>query len=268
MFLDKRVVSTSDWVYRSLIRLCLIVIFSAGSSPGDPVFTGDASADFNLTGSLVFEDPGGMDVGRPSQLMADAAPGWDVRSLHLYYNRTSDMLFAGADFYSIAGDADGDGDPDGTGPSLEALGGVDRPELSGTESIVLLIDCDLDGEYEIAIGVNGTADIRDFGAYRFTGRKHAPSLGFGERLAPDPVRLYSSPDRMRPDIEFTISDFSSLLSNSSIQNDSLSNSTQGLGFRTTLFAGSLEDCGIGDDLVPGPDGTQITLYPEAGGDWR
>lgn len=223
----------------------------------DPVFTGNASSDFSGPGSFRFDDPGGRDVGMPPAFPEGSVSGWDVKSLYFYYNRTADVMQVGIDFYGIAGDADSDGDPGHTGPILEGQGGVDEPDLNGTEAIVLTIDTDLDGRYDLAMGVNNTAGLRDFGAYQFVGRKYAPALGFGERLSPDPAVLFASPNASRSDLEFSIKDFSKLPGFMFVPSEPF-------GFRFEMYAGSFSDDGIGDDLVPGPDGAVAIFSPNNG----
>lgn len=218
----------------------------------NPVFTGESSADFHESDTVRFDDPGGKDVGLPHQFPAGTIGGWGVKSLYFYYNRSMDTMFVGADFYGIAGDADGDGDPGRTGPVLASLEGVDEPDLGGTESVVLLVDTNMDKKYELAVGVSGTANISSFGTYNFVGKEYAPAFGFGKKLTPDPTTLYANPSSSKPDIEFTISQFSKLPGFSFSPSEPIS-------FRTTLFAGSLADVGIGDALVPGPAGTVITF---------
>ncbi len=244
-------------IWDCFICLCsTLIIFSVAQA--NPVFTGDAYVDFPASFAVRFDDPGGMDVGLPHQFPAGTIVGWDVKTLYFYYNWSMDTMFVGVDFSGIAGDADGDGDPGRTGLVLASLGGFDEPDLGGTESVVLLIDTNMDKKYELALGVNGTANISSFGTYNFVGKEYAPAFGFGKRLYPDPASLYANPSASKPDIEFTITHFSKLPGFSFSPSESFS-------FRTTLFAGSLADMGIGDDLVPGPAGTVITI-PSGGGD--
>jgi hypothetical protein len=245
----KSIFASRAW--KVALYLCS-TLFILGGAMANPVFTGEASSDFNESGVVRFDDPGGIDVGMPPQFPAGTISGWDVKALYFYYNRSEDTMYVGLDFYGIAGDADGDGDPGHTGPILASLGGVDEPDLGGTESIVLLMDTNLDKKYELAVGVNATANVSSFGTYEFVGDDYAPAFCFGKRLSLDPATLYANPSASKPDIEFTIAPFSKLQGFSNSPSESFS-------FRTTLFAGSLVDFGIGDDLVPGPEGTIITF---------
>ena len=243
--------------WKVALYLCsTLIIFSVAQA--NPVFTGNASVDFHESGVIRFDEPGGKCVGMPLQFLAGTISGWNVKTLYFYYNRSADTMFVGVDFYGIAGDADGDGDPGHTGPVLASLGGIDEPNLGDTESVVLLMDTNMDKKYELAVGVSGTANISSFGTYNFVGREYAPSFGFGKRLNPDPTTLYANPSSSKPDIEFTITHFSKLPGFSFTPSEPFR-------FRTTLFAGSLDDAGIGDALVPGPAGTVITFPSTDGG---
>lgn len=249
--------SSSNFGFWRAVLLVFSALFIFGGSLADPAFTGNASLDFSGPGVFRFDDPCGRDVGMPPAFPEESTSGWDVKSLYFFYNRTTDVMQVGIDFYGVAGDADGDGDPGSTGPVLENQLGVDEPDLNGTEAVVLILDTDLDGRYDVAVGVNGTAGLRDFGAYRFVGRKYAPALGFGERLSPDPAALFVSPDASCPDFEFAIERFSKLPGFTFVPFEPFS-------FRFEAFAGSFCDDGIGDDLVPGPNGAVATFLPDSG----
>jgi len=113
------------------LLLCLAFLMPAQA---DPVFTGNASVDFLipgtnelLPGTDVLIDPGGKDVGLPiPPFNENDTSGWDIKCCYYYYNRSSDTLFVGLDFYIIAGDADGDGDPSHTSDRLDSKLGIDR----------------------------------------------------------------------------------------------------------------------------------------------
>jgi hypothetical protein len=55
-----------------------------------------------------------------------------------------DQLNIGIDCFGICGDADGDGDAGRTSATLAMIGGLDLPNLAGTESFVIAIDLNLD----------------------------------------------------------------------------------------------------------------------------
>jgi len=239
---------------KEIIYICSALL-TFGVALAQPAFTGEASSDFLLSGAICLQDSSGKDVGLSAAFPQGSTSGWDVKAICFYYDMPADVMYVGVDFYGIAGDADGDGDPGRTSTILENLSAVDEPDLKGTEALVLLLDTDLDGKYDLAVGVNGTTDLSGFGTYHFVGRKNTPAFGFGQRLSPDPATLYASPDASKPDLEFTISQFSELPGISFTQGGSLS-----FGFE--FFAGSFSDGGIGEDLLPGPEGIVVTIPTE------
>lgn len=241
--------------YRTKMKYLVCIccsLFAMSVALAQPVFTGNVSADFIGPGAVCLQDPGEKDVGLPMDFAPTSASGWDVKAICFCYDLPTDTMYIGADFYGIAGDADGDGHPNHTGSMLQDLGGADEPDLSGTEAVVLLIDTDRNGSYDIATGVSGKSDLSSFGSYRFNGKINSPAFGFGKRLSPDPTSLYARPDAAKPDLEFTIANFSSLLG--------MTRTARGeVSFRFQFFAGSFSDGGIGEDLLAEPDGLLVTL---------
>jgi hypothetical protein len=76
----------------------------------------------------VLQDPGGKDVGMPNPpFNENDTSGWDIKDCYYHYNRSSDTMYVGLDFYGIAGDADGDGDPSHTSDRLASKFGLDWP---------------------------------------------------------------------------------------------------------------------------------------------
>ena len=70
--------------------------------------------------------------------------GWDIKDLRLTYNNVTDTMYVGVNFYVVAGDADGDGNPGG-GSYFPPATGRDNPDLGITESISVYFDLDKDG---------------------------------------------------------------------------------------------------------------------------
>ncbi|HRW11435.1 MAG TPA: hypothetical protein P5121_40330, partial [Caldilineaceae bacterium] len=128
------------------IVLVLITIAIPRLTAAAPTFTGDAAADFAGGNAIRIDDPVG-DVGMPApDFPAGAASGWDIRSVYLEYDPATDILYVGIDCVVICGDADGDGDPDNTGPILGkpisdgGLGGQDVADWGRGESFGFLLD--------------------------------------------------------------------------------------------------------------------------------
>jgi hypothetical protein len=246
-----------------LVALILLTLTSASAvtalsdnnrALAAPVFTGNAPADFAVTGTITVADPGGVgDVGVPISAPLGTVSGWDVSAVYFAYDHDTDTMYCGIDCYGICGDADGDGDPNGTSPWVAALGGLDQPDWNNTESVALLIDTDNDyvdlttGDFDVAVGKqSGGTDISSFGAYQFSGSPTAPASGFGAALT-NTTNLFATPNAAAPDLEFSIANFSTLPGFSFTPGNAFT-------FKILLFLGSLEDDGIGEDYVPGQSG--------------
>lgn len=245
---------TPVWGDRGLILgllalLLAMLLFLMTGTPGRsaPIFTGNVPLDFTAADVAIFPDVGYHDVGLPELYPPGTISGWDVRDIYFDYDVATDILYVGIDCYGICGDADGDGDPGHTGPILAGFGGVDHPDLAETESLSLLLDTDHDwnaqtgaGDFEVVVGVPGASGstVADFGIYRFVGTPYDIAFGYGEPL-PNATSYYASPNASAPDFEFSIAEFSTL--------PDLIPYT----FQIRLFAGSLEDDGIGEDYLNG-----------------
>ena len=233
-----------------------------------PTFTGDARADFNIPGAFTFLDPGAVDVGVPRDAAGNSLfpiAGWDVRQVSIFYaNSGIDTLFVGIDCYLVCGDVDGDGDAGFTTPLLQSFGGVDRPDLGGTETFAFLIDTDKDykkigptefvGDFEAVVGVSAFTDINSFGIYNFQtsiGSLFAPGVGFGSLLSGASASPTHNPSAGRPDIEFTIENFSQLPGFTFQPGEPFS-------FQVNVFLGSFEDVGFGEENIPG--GAEVTIF--------
>ena len=220
---------------------CLTVVLGAGVVQAQPVLTGDAEADFRA-GSVVIPDPNGVDVGMPLQFPLGTVSGNDLKDIRFQYDAATDTMFVALNTYGIASDVDADGDASRTGAVLAGLGGTDFPRLAGTESFALLIDIDEDGVFDVTAGVEAGTNIDAFAVTHFSGNPLVPSFAFGVPLAGVDGVVFSDPEPGAPDIEFTISNWSTLPS---------SGADVSTGFRVNAFLGSLSDAGIGEDFVPG-----------------
>ncbi|MEZ4622300.1 MAG: hypothetical protein R2867_43270 [Caldilineaceae bacterium] len=199
--------------------LVVVTLFIPKLSTAAPTFTGDAAADFAGGNAARFADPVG-DVGLPApDFPAGSVSGWDIQTVYLEYDPATDILYVGIDCVVICGDADGDGDPNVTGPILGkpvsdgGLGGQDAADWGRGESFGLLIDTNNDfdgtnGNFEVVVGVRNSATIADFGAYLYTGRIGAQlrNTGWGDAL-PNAVALFAPTSSTVGDLEFTIADF-------------------------------------------------------------
>ena len=231
-----------------------------------PTFTGDATADFTSPDAVMLADLE-ADVGMPSpDFPADARSGWDMRAVYLEYDEATDILYVGIDCIVICGDADGDGDPNVTGPILGkpasegGLGGTDVADFGRGESFALLIDTNNDfadgsGNFEVVVGVKNSDDLSSFGAYAYTGNigNQLRDAGWGERL-PNVTTLYAPTSATVPDLEFTIEAFSTL--------PGFTPGQPVLAYKVHMAMGSIVDDGIGEDFAPNPrTPVEITATP-------
>lgn len=214
----------------------------AWSAP--PILSGDVEVDFVDPDGSLFPDPNGVDVGVPvPPFPAGTISGNDMADTRLYYDFASDTLYVGINTYVIAGDVDGDGDPGRTGGILGGLGGTDIPDFGGTEAFTIYIDVDQDGVIDVLAGVPfGGSTVNYTVSTAGPLALFTPSLSFQVPLPFNTGFLYASPSAAAPDLEFTISNFSSLPSSGIDVSGHISIGT---------FIGSLSDAGIGEDYFPG-----------------
>ena len=228
----------------------------------DITFSGKAEKDFDFPETITVEDPGNIaNEGRDVFIEDPPAPagtssGWDIKTIYFNYNQSADIMYVGFHIYTdpdytgsrtICGDADCDNNPGRTSDWLRKMQGRDFPDLQETESIVLLIDTDNDGQAQVAIGINQSTNLtnlKTFAAYKWNGTKFKypsdPDF-WGEKIGNVTVTLAANPDSINPDLEFTIYDFLKLPG---------VKTGPTLTFRILAFAGSDEDAGIGDDYIP------------------
>ena len=83
------------------------------------LFTGDTEADFAAASTnnyQIIEDTSNPDVGMPPAI--GGTSGWDIKDIRLLFDGDADTLTVGVNFWGIASDADGDGDPSSTSTEL------------------------------------------------------------------------------------------------------------------------------------------------------
>lgn len=225
-------------------RVVLLATLWAPWAAAAPVLTGDAELDFaDMDPAVqVHPDPDGVDVGMPSVFPAGTISGHDVRDLRLSYDIATDVLYVAINGYRIVGDADADGDPNGTSATLAGLSGLDDADFGGSESVAVYFDLDQDGTYDVIAGVPFGEDR--FGAVvaLFDGSALTPSLSFGDPLPGRLGAFVGGTGPTAPDVEMAILGFSTLPS---------SGVDLALDLSVAAFTGSFADAGIGEDFLPG-----------------
>lgn len=239
-----------------LVAVLLTTMVTPGNVEAAPIFTGIAATDFTSADAVYFPDPGGVgDVGVPLGAPPGVISGWDLVGIYFDYDASTDMMYVGIDCARICGDADGDGNPGGTSGWLATQGGNDVPNLGGTESFSLLLDgdndfvpgtgCGVQGcpGFETIIGDSAFTNISSFGVYNFTGTPEIPSIGYGLAIPGHATTVFANPSTGAPDLEFSVANFSTLPRFSFSRGAAFT-------FQAYLYAGSLEDDGVGEDFLP------------------
>ena len=228
-------------------------LLSAASALRGLTLTGDVEADFAGTGIAIVADATDFDVGLPAPLPFSPS-GWDIKDVRFVYDQTTDVLYVGINFFGIAGDADGDGNPSSASPELTALGGSDLANLGGAEAIQIVFDWNEDGVFDTIAGVptNGGASAFSIGPdMSSTDDLPGDSTRFG-----DPIMgiepFVGASSTTAPDFEFKIPKASTLPG---------FDAAGGFSFRA--FAGSSSDDGIGDDLVGDTGAVHVDLADTA-----
>lgn len=209
-------------------------------------FTGNVEHDFPIDGIgivTIIDNPGPDGQSRPNdvwQKLPDGMiTGWNIKDLRLAYDKPTDTMFIGVNFFGIAGDADGDGNPG----HASVPGARDEPSLGGLESITIMIDTNLDGITDVVAGVpaikptegKGT-DYFTVASYRANG--HGPSFSYGETLTDHLGELAFDPSPEHPHFQFSIANFKELPGLDPSQ-----------GFAIGAFAGTPADGVAGEDYV-------------------
>lgn len=263
-----------------MVRLRLplaAVVLTAGlwATPGQAgaiVFTGNVEKDFPLTAAeglrgIVIDNPtpgppGAMpvsnprDVNIPDWMAAEGREtGWNIKDIRLAYDQATDSLAVGVNFFGIAGDVDGSGDPNSSDPRTISSGGRDEPRFSNGETIAVGIDLNNDRVPDIVAGIplvkpagpdgQKLDGIASFTLARYVDQAGGLPLGFGASLASYLGQKAIETSLESPDIEFEIKDFSQLGAMFRPGFDPLEHA---IGLEA--FAAGLDDVIVGEEYVP------------------
>jgi hypothetical protein len=124
----------------------------AGSALDALSLTGNVETDFVSPEAVIVADGATPDVGLPPA-WPFATSGWDIKDFRFVYDAEKDILYVGINFFGIAGDADGNGNPSGSSAELISRGGQDLADLASSEAIQILFDWNGDGEFDTIAGV-------------------------------------------------------------------------------------------------------------------
>lgn len=247
----------------SVLRLSVATLALFGTRPllANPIqFTGYVEADFPAGNKGVQITPvltNPTDVG-PSPFMVQNGwvSGWAVKDVRTSYDKATDTLSVGINTFkngsgkfAIVGDSDGNGDPAGASPQMQAAGGVESPNLGGHKSVAVALAPD--GKYGpispgtplVIAGVPADKAAAGPGIDGFTVAKYLNvplglSYNFGSVLSNNLGGLAFNPSAQHPGFEFTIKNFSQI---------------KGLdpskGFWIKAYAGSPDDVIVGESAL-------------------
>jgi hypothetical protein len=258
-------VRLSAWVW-SVAALALVGARPATASPIQ--LTGNVEKDFPATSKDVRVIPVNStpnDVG-PSPFIAQNGwvSGWAIKDIRTSYDAATDTLSVGLDTFkdtagrqAIVGDADGNGDPGGASPQMQAAHGVDNPHLGGHKSVAVAFAPDgkfgstSPGNPVVIAGVPADKSTAGHGIDGFTVAQYRNvNLGlgynFGPTLAGNLGALAFDPSAQHPGFEFTIKNFSKIPGLDPTK-----------GFWISAYAGSPDDVVVGESAL---DFTRVAAF--------
>ncbi len=203
------------------LTLALVLAWLAAPALANPIgpnSTGNVEKDFvaGQPGITTLVNPRYPTVN-PEKYIADnqLSPGWSIKDVRVSYDKATDTLDVGLNFFGIAGDADGNGDPGTVSTAAQLMGAKDVANLGGRESITVGFDVNGDGRPDFLAGVPGDksqagpgTDGFTFASYQSTGLGLANS--YGQPLTTYLGNLQFNPSATHPDFEFTVKNFSKL----------------------------------------------------------
>ncbi|WZO96790.1 hypothetical protein EP7_003795 [Isosphaeraceae bacterium EP7] len=243
-------------VRRRVFRWCLAVAALSGvrAASADAInFTGNVANDMVIskTSNTVQINRGAGHVAQ-AKWMTDRGwtSGWSINDMRLSYDQKTDTMFVGVNFFGIAGDSDGNGDPGSADAKTLASGGIDLAHLGGRKSISVAFAPDSAsglskaGAPVLIAGVPADKSQAGTGINGFNVAAYKPSnmgiaYNYGKTLTDHMGALAFDPSAEHPGFEFTITNFSKIVGLDPSK-----------GFWVQAFAGSPDDIVAGEDSVP------------------
>ena len=164
--------------------------------------------------------------------------GWDIQTTDFCYDPAGDKLIIDIDFFVIAGDADGNGDP---GAMQSQLAGTDSPNLGTGEAISVYIDRDSDGLEDVVIGVSPGGQLDPNTLELEIATPLTNSQDYGAAITTGATAYAGWNPSSQPGQE----DFQIIVHGWSLLDDTDPNL-----FGLRVFAGSFVDAGFGEDNIP------------------
>jgi hypothetical protein len=238
---------------RRVVSWAAVLALGVGLGPaargGAVTFTGNVESDMPSNAPGVSLIPG----VQPSQVaqagwitQSGWINGWTVKDLRLDYNKATDTMQVGVNFYSIAGDASGN--PSGSDPRVAAVGGSNPMSIGGRGSISVEFAAPsaVAGQVGAPVIVAGVPEVKSSsytGTDGFTvavaGSNAAIQDNYTTQVNSAMGNLAFDPSPVRPDFEFTIKHWS--------QFTALTGSG---GYYVSAYAGSPDDVVAGETKTP------------------
>lgn len=243
-------------------------IVSSGTAIS-PIFkTGDVEKDMPASSSVTTIQGHAFNYTYQPQWMTSAGlvNGYAMKDIRLSYDKTSDTLAVGVNFYGVAGNTDGS--PNGqTNPLTIANHGSNPAQFGADKSVtVALTAVGSNGQAAatplIVAGVPGSktnvpAGTTDhFTVASFQNSTGGLAYSYGQTLTNNVGNLAYDPSSAHPDFEFTIKNFSKIPGLNALTN----------GFYLSAFAGSQQTIIVGksdlaNTFVAPPQLSQGNLNP-------
>jgi hypothetical protein len=188
----------------SLLGLFLTAPCFADAITGS--FTGNVATDFPSTepGIITLVNPEYPTTNQLAYLTAHGlSPGLSIQDVRLYYNKSSDTMNVGVNFFGVAGQIQSPGKPVSTPSSFFGNGG----------SITLGFDMTLKGSPTLLAGVPQEPSQLGTGLNGFKIAAYNPTnaglaASYGAALTAQTGNLRFTPSAQHPGVEFSISNFS------------------------------------------------------------
>jgi hypothetical protein len=192
------------------ISLILTLVFGL-SLYAQPTLTGDADTDFPGCSCFLavnYDDPTG-DINDVCGTVPQT--GFDVDHVYMHYDLSADILYVGMSMVGIAGDADGDGDPQtNTLCATVDCAGCGKP-IQTQEVIGINFDVDEDGDYEYFAGwPRGSTSFGFYAYYAPTANPTPKVTVMTPSTEVSAVPFADPPSATAPDPEFRLINYSNI----------------------------------------------------------
>jgi hypothetical protein len=211
--------------------------YSLGAA-GSGTWTGNVETDFPSTqsGVVTLVNPRYPTTNPEAYLAANQmSTGWSIKDVRVMYDQAKDTMYVGLNFFGVAGDADGNGDPGTVSAANAAKGAIDLPNLGGRESISVGFFLTGGNKPDFVAGVpqnkqQAGPGIDGFSFAPYQNLNSSLANSYGAPLSNFQGSLFYNPSAEHPDFEFSVKNFSQLPGYDPVN-----------GFGLVAYAGSPDD---------------------------